>query len=182
MKFSAQLVIGIAVLVSSSDALPAGTEAGNPASASFSCTLGKTKLLPLQALPFPDNTQITNQFERDGILFSAGYVAHNFIGYGDTSIVNPGTLTFTTEAPVITVSLTFNDQNENSQAHFLQAFDKDGTLLDQVSVADEQNSNLGAYKLTVSSCQGIAYVVASDSPPGAKILTNISYSTKREEL
>jgi hypothetical protein len=117
------------------------------------------------------------------VLFSAGYVAvSNIFSFGDTSIVNPGKISFVAEAPVITVTLTTNYLNDNLQTYFLQAFDMNNQLVDADLVVEDASSNGGAYfyTLTVSSCKGIAYILTSESPTGAIALRRIVYSTGSE--
>ncbi len=176
MRFSAKLLLSVAVLLSFADRVQPQQAPGT--NGRFSCIQRKTKLVPLTQLPFPDGTPITDQLRKDGLLFSAGYIAvGNIFPFTDTSIVNPGNISFVTEDPG--VSLTFMDFNSNLLQHFLQTFDQNGQLEDEDLVVEDASSNAGAYlfTLTVSSCQGIAYVVASEFPPGAKTVRRIVYST-----
>ncbi len=178
MSFPARLLVSVAVLLSFADRVRAQQAPG--ANGRFSCIQRKTKLVALTQLPFADGTPITDQLRMDGLLFSAGDIAvGNVFPFSDTSIVNPGNISFDTGDPVVSVSLTFMDFNSNLQQHFLQAFDQNGRLVDEDMVVEDASSNAGAYlfTLTVSSCQGIAYVVASEFPPGAKTVRRIVYST-----
>lgn len=140
-------------------------------------------------LPFPDGTNITNQFESQGVIFSADAsdLPPEFqVSLGsqenriqDGTFFNLFRLNFATDATIDSVSLTFGDQNSNSQVHTLTAFDRAGNIVDRASF----NENTAfpeifpdPFTLTVSSCQGIAFIVAIEQPLGAERLERIAFT------
>jgi hypothetical protein len=96
-------------------------------------------------LPFPDGTNITNQFKQQGLIFSAddGDLPPEFqasLGTQENIIIS-GTffnlfrLNFlpSTKRPVVSVTVTLGNHNGVFQTHTLTAFDSSGTVVDAAS-------------------------------------------------
>ncbi|HXI93689.1 MAG TPA: hypothetical protein VNO24_27200 [Blastocatellia bacterium] len=144
---------------------------------------------PPGTLPFPDGTNITNQFQSQGVIFSAddSDLPPEFqVSQGSQeNLILQGTffnlfrLNFTTGMTVESVSVTFGDQNSNSQAHTLTAFDRAGNVVDRASFTENTvypDIFPDPFTLTVSSCQGIAFVVAIEQPLGAERVERIAFT------
>jgi hypothetical protein len=147
---------------------------------------------PIGRLPFSNLTNITNQFEKHGIIFSTD--DSDLLPFGiksngsqDNIIIN-GTffnlfrINFVSPEIVVKVSVTLGDNNTASQKHTLYAFDKSGNILDMTAFAEgdtQGNSFPERFTLTVSSCSGIAFIVALETPLGAERLERISFTYKK---
>lgn len=141
-------------------------------------------------VPFPDGTNLSNEFARSGVVFSGvdsdlpPEYQQSFGGAGplvqDGRLTNLFRLEFTTEQPVVRVTVTLSDSNGVRQSHSLTAFDGKGRVVDRATFTEhfEVNSLFpDRFTLTVSACAGIAYVVAIESPLGAEVLEQISFTT-----
>ena len=158
------------------------------------CTVFKTKVInfpahPKGRLPFPDYTNITDEFWRAGIIFStddsdlpADLVSN---GNQDNLIIsalftNPFRINFVVPRPVISASVKLIDCGGLDQHHYLTAFDSAGNVVDRDTHFDyPQSSCEESFVLNVSSCNGIDFIVYSRNPLGASTLLSISYSTRK---
>ncbi len=145
---------------------------------------------PIGRLPFSDFTNITNQFEKHRIIFSTD--DSDLLPLGITSgpqdnIILSGTffnlfrINFVSPKDVVKVSVTLGDNNTASQKHTLYAFDKSGNIVDMDSFTEgdtQGNSFPESFTLTVSSCSGIAFIVALETPAGAERLERMSFTYK----
>lgn len=136
-------------------------------------------------LPFPDGTNITSQFGNRGVIFSANDSdlppefqvsqgsSENYIQ--ERTFYNLFRLGFTRPMRPVSVSVTLHDQNSNQQLHTLAAFDHAGNIVDVASFNDGGEAR-ERFTLTVSSCKGIAFVVAVEDPLGASVVERITFT------
>lgn len=156
--------------------------------ASPSCGKGSTVTtdFPIGKVLFPDRTNITDQFRSQGLIFSADDADLPPIFQKSLKdqehIVISGTfhnlfkLKFVQdERPVTSVTVTLVDSNEILQTHTLTAFDSTGAVVDTASYVDKPGDDR-VFSLTVSSCKGIAFVVAIEQPFGAEAIQRITYT------
>lgn len=140
-------------------------------------------------LPFPDGTNITDQFKRQGVIFSAddSDLPPEFqrsLGSQENQIqqgtfFNLFRLNFTHYMPIVSVSVTFGDQTGNRQVHTLTAFDHAGNIVDRAWFTENTlfpDTFPDRFTLTVSSCKGIAFVVAIEDPLGAERVERITFT------
>jgi hypothetical protein len=165
------------------------------AQAQFLCRAATTNFVnfPAGQLPFPDGTNITNEFSRQGLVFSnddsdlpiqyqhSNGAQENFIQ--DGMFFNLFRVQFTTQrAPVFSVSVTLVDHGGAPQTHVLTAFSNSGEVLDEAFFTEDMQPGFTTFPdeftLTVSSCAGIAFVVAIEQPLSAERLERITFSTK----
>ncbi len=154
------------------------------------CREGKTSVVDFHpgTLPFPDGTNLTDEFEKQGIIFSDDDsdlppffqqslgAQENRIQQG--TFFNLFRLNFS--KAVVRVSVRFGDQRGgDAQVHILQAFDADGNDVDQVFFSEARVGGgvfPDVFTLTVSSCKGIAFIVALEQPLGAQRMDRISFT------
>jgi hypothetical protein len=77
--------------------------------------------------------------------------------------------------------VTLHDHGGNPQTHRLTAFSKSGKVLDEDSFKDDSTfpDPDDEFTLTVSSCEGIAFVVAIEQPFGAERLERVRVTRGR---
>lgn len=166
---------------------------------SLSCNEQSTTILDFTpgTLPFPDGTNITTQFQSEGVTFSAddSDLPPQFrqsLGWQENRVqdgmfYNLFRLNFPSSGqPTTKVGITFHDSNGNRQVHTLTAFDSAGNVLDKASFTEYlvDTTYTGypfpdRFTLVVSSCKGIASVVAIESPFGAEVVERIFITTGR---
>jgi hypothetical protein len=162
---------------------------------SFFCSEGSTVIADFLpgTLPFTDGTNITNQFKGRGLVFSAedadlppefqmslGWQENRISG---ATLYNLFRLQFLDATrPVVSVSVALRDNNLNPQTHTLTAFDRSGSVVDTASFTEsikDGDVSPDRFTLTVSSCKGIAFVVAIEQPFGAEVLERITFTRKQ---
>lgn len=84
-----------------------------------------------------------------------------------------------TRGNVISASVTLRDGNTNLQVHTLTAFDSDGNVLDQDTLKETNAFEEDRFDLTVSSCAGIASIVALEQPLGAEAFDRLTFTLGR---
>jgi pimeloyl-ACP methyl ester carboxylesterase len=152
------------------------------------CRAGPTTTVDFSpgTLPFPTLTNITDQFSQYGIIFSDDDEdlepefqkslgpQENHVNSG--FFFNLFRMNFLPAAqPVASVTVTFVDHNVNPQIHTLTAFDSSGKVVDDASFT-EDGEFPDPFTLTLSSCEGIAFVVAIEQPIGAERVVRIEFT------
>lgn len=130
-------------------------------------------------VPLATGTIVTNEFVQSyGLRFLGGsppQAAYNYIQ--DNSFWNLNQVKFTWR-PVRQVTLSFRDQNGNTETHTLTAYNRDGVVVGSASYTDGARGG-GAFTLRITTSyrrsQAISYVVETNLPAGAELLTRISY-------
>ena len=160
-------------------ALATALTAWSAGTASAFMTTTTTLDLTPGTVPLPTGTIVTNQFvDSYGLRFIGGappQASYNYIQ--DNAFWNLNTLKFTWR-PVRQVTLSFRDSNGVQETHTLTAYNRDGVQVGSASYTDKgvvgDNFTL---RITTSyrKSQAISYVVESNVPPAAELLTRVSY-------
>ena len=152
-------------------------------------------------LSLPVGTVITDQFAKQGIVFSTdgadlppeyqkslgpqehvvreGGATYPFDQNVDAILTNLFRIDFT-RRNVVSVSVTLRDKNLNPQVHTLTAFDSSGNVLDVDSLT-ESGELIDRFTLTVSSCAGIVSIVALEQPFGAEQVDRVTFTLGRAD-
>jgi hypothetical protein len=146
-----------------------------------------TTTIEFKDLPFPDGTNLTNEFEAQGLLFSnddtrmdpafpcpsSGW-AENYVQQG--IVFNLYRLEFVTPDPVTQVTVRFSDNNLHNQVHGLYELDENLQIVQSVFF-DESFKQVYDFALTLDNPNGIAGIAACEQPEGAEGLLSITFTT-----
>ena len=165
-------LVAIAALATALTGWSAGT------ASAYTSTTTTLDLTP-GTVPLPTGTIVTNEFVNSyGLRFIGGsppQAAYNYIQ--DNSFWNLNELKFTWR-PVRQVTLSFRDQNGAFETHTLTAYNRAGVKVGSASYTDKTAVG-GAFTLRITTSyrksQAISYVIESNVPPGAELLTRVSY-------
>lgn len=130
-------------------------------------------------VPLPTGTIVTNEFVNSyGLRFIGGsppQAAYNYIQ--DNAFWNLNELKFTWR-PVRQVTLSFQDSNGLHETHTLTAYNRNGVKVGSASYTESpQGGDAFTLRITTSyrKSQAISYVVESNVPAAAELLTRVSY-------
>ena len=125
-----------------------------------------------QSLAYPDLSQLTDQYEDEGILF-IGVTQENVIVSG--AVYNPHIVFL---QPVREVSLVMEDYNLHAQTHTLLAYDTSGQLIDKQrkDATFTESAEGEVFTLRLKYPQGISEINTEAEPPGAERLVRITYT------
>lgn len=146
-----------------------------------------TTRITFDNLPFPERTNLTNELEHLGIVFSdddtgldpdfpcsALRPQENLVQQG--TLFNLFRLRFVTDAPVTHVTVEFSDHNGNEQIHGLYQLDEDLQIV-QADFFQDTGSRLDDFALQLDDPEGIAEIAACEQPYGAERLLAITFTT-----
>lgn len=146
-----------------------------------------TTTIGFTGLPFPDMTNLTNEFEGQGIVFSNDDTGmapsfpcvsldwqENLVQQG--FVFNLFRLEFVTQDPVTRVTVRFSDNNGNNQIHGLYELDENAQIVQSVFF-DENFAQVYDFTLTLENPNGIAGIAACEQPYGAEGLLSITFTT-----
>ena len=146
-----------------------------------------TTTIEFKDLPFPDGTNLTDEFEAQGILFSNDDTGmdpefpcpsygwpENYVQQG--TVFNLFRLEFVTQDPVTRVTVRFSDNNLNNQVHGLYELDENLQIVQSVFF-DENFTQVYDFTLTLENPNGIAGIAACEQPEGAEGLLSITFTT-----
>ena len=160
-------------------ALATALTAWSAGTASAYTTTTTTLDLTPGTVPLPTGTIVTNQFvDSYGLRFIGGappQASYNYIQ--DNAFWNLNTLKFTWR-PVRQVTLSFRDSNGVQETHTLTAYNRNGVKVGSASYTETPGGSAEFMLLITTSyrkSQAISYVVESNVPPAAELLTRVSY-------
>jgi len=151
-----------------------------------SAASGEVIRIEFSNLPYPNGHNVTNEWEEEGIIFTAdgNGMDPNFpcVSLGvQENLVQSGVLynlfriNFVADAPVVDVICEFLDQNGKNQIHGLYELDENLNILQSVTYDDAHGAE---FSLHLANPDGMFGIAACEQPYGAERFKAIEFTTR----